>query len=77
MRSQVSSNVQTKTTERPSANPRLDAIRKNERLALDVWSSQWFPVIGGSLAVILLFVFIFGVGPSPAELDPRCTLPWC
>jgi hypothetical protein len=75
MRSQVGSNVQTKTTERPSANPRLDSIRKQERLALDVWSSQWFPVIGGSLTVILLIVFIFGVGPPPE--DPRCTLPWC
>ena len=67
--------MQTKTGARPSANPRLDAIRKQERLLLDVWSAPWFPALGAGLAVALLLVFVFGVGPPPA--DPRCTLPWC
>jgi hypothetical protein len=75
MRSQVSSRAQTQTQARPSANPRLDSIRKQERFALDIWSSPWFPALGAGLALALLAVFVLGVGPPPT--DPRCTLPWC
>jgi len=68
----------------PSAAPRplssrprrlaQDDIRRDERLLLDVWSSQWFQALM-VLVTLAIFYGFLKVGPPPP--DGRCTLPWC
>jgi len=66
------------TAPRPlSSRPRrlaVDDIRRDERLLLDVWSSQWFQALMVVVTLAVLYGFL-KVGPPPS--DGRCTLPWC
>ena len=40
-----------------------DTIRKQENAVLDVWSQEIFFKIGGAAIVVILFIFVFIIGP--------------
>eukprot|EP00873_Tetraselmis_striata_P001554 jgi/Tetstr1/421818/TSEL_012719.t1 len=50
-------------------------IRAQERVLLDVWSTETFMKAGAGTAVLLFILFVFVIGPPPS--DGRCLLPWC
>ena len=52
-----------------------DNIREDENLVLGTWSSEAFTIFGIAAVIVLLFLFIFVIGPPPD--DGRCSLPWC
>jgi len=50
-------------------------IRRQERVLLDVFSTDTFMKAGAGVAFVMFIVFVFVIGPPPS--DGRCTLPWC
>ncbi|KAF8059144.1 hypothetical protein HT031_005316 [Scenedesmus sp. PABB004] len=59
----------------PSAKLTRDAIKREESVLLNAWSSGAFQGAGAALAVLVLLGVLLAAGPPPA--DSRCTLPWC
>lgn len=59
----------------PAARMTRNAIKREESLLLNAWSSGAFQGAGVAAAVLVLLVVLLGAGPPPA--DSRCTLPWC
>lgn len=59
----------------PAARMTRDAIKREESILLNAWSSDKFQGAGVALAVLVLLVLLLAAGPPPT--DTRCTLPWC
>eukprot|EP01023_Acetabularia_acetabulum_P011500 TRINITY_DN1530_c0_g1_i1.p2 TRINITY_DN1530_c0_g1~~TRINITY_DN1530_c0_g1_i1.p2 ORF type:complete len:154 (+),score=11.25 TRINITY_DN1530_c0_g1_i1:120-581(+) len=59
----------------PYVDPRRERIKKQEMLALDIWSKESFFGIAGISVIVVLLCFILVSGGAPS--DSRCTLPWC
>jgi len=52
----------------------VDSLRRNERLALSAWTSEWFTFAGFG-AVALLFVFMAVVVRAPTLLSLTASYP--
>lgn len=59
----------------PAAKMTRDAIKREESLLLNAWTSDKFQGTGVAIAVLVLLTLLLAAGPPPA--DGRCTLPWC
>lgn len=71
-------NVRTSSRAVPvdqAAKMTRDAIKREESLLLNAWSSVSFQGVGAGVAVLVLLAVLLAAGPPPA--DSRCTLPWC
>jgi hypothetical protein len=83
-RRQIDANVDTEgrpRSEPPRMAPRPDQsnspeqnrLRRDERILLDIWTTENFYLLAAILSLVLLITLLWGIGPLPS--DSRCTLP--
>ena len=58
-----------------NAGARQEALKRQERFLLNVFSQDTFMKSGGALVIVFFFIMVLLAGPPPS--DGRCTLPWC